>query len=254
MVDPGGGTSARDALEALLGGWGPELAETARGLAHAARLLDADLMGGRSPSSSVMRGSGSGADRAPRAASGFEGVAAHLARRARPRTAHGALPAEAGASPRAAPDGEARRALGLLIDLARRGSADARPLEEQRWRLWAARLARWSRSWSAARSALDELDAGAARCPDPPGAWLAAAAFEERLALALDRGDRRGARDLLAERPEHDGPTGALLRWADGDDEAAHRIGDADPGDWVGRALRGEPAAPLVVELDLEQA
>ena len=98
------------------------------------------------------------------------------------------------------------------------------------------------------------MEEGAARCPAPSGGWLAAAAFEERLALALDRGERRRAFELIGECPEHDGPTGALLRWAAGDDEAAHRIGDADPGDWAGRALRGDPDAPLLVELDLDRA
>ncbi len=254
VVDSSHGTSARDALEALLGGWSPERAETARGLAHAARLLDADLMGARSPSSAVMRGVEPEPARALDGASGLEEVALHLARRARPRTAHGALPSPAHVSPRAVPDEKAQRALGLLIASARRGAEDTGPLAEQRWHLWTARLARWSGAWSAARRALDELEAGAARRTDPPGVWLAAAAFEERLALALDRGDRRSARELLAERPEHDGPTGALLRWAAGDDEAAHRIGDADPGDWAGRALRGEPKAPLLVELDLDGA
>ena len=211
-------------------------------------------MGARSPSSSVMRGAGADGERASGAAPELEVVAAHLARRARPVTAHGALPSPVARSPRGAPDVEARRALGLLIDSARRESADRGPLEEQRWRLWAARLARWSRDWDAAGRALDEMGEGAARCPDPSGGWLAAAAFEERLALALDRGERRRAFELLGERPEHDGPTGALLRWAAGDDEAAHRIGDADPGDWAARALRCDPDAPLLVELDLDRA
>lgn len=254
MVDPGRGTSARDALEALLGGWGPERAEIARTLARAVRLVDADLMGARSPSSSVMRGAGAGGGRAPGAAPELEVIAAHLARRARPVTAHGVLPSPAARSQRGAPGEEARSALGLLIDSARRESADRGPLEEQRWRLWAARLARWSWDWDAADRALDGMEEGGARCPDPSGGWLAAAAFEERLALALDRGERRYAFELLGERPEHDGPTGALLRWAAGDDEAAHRIGDADPGDWAGRALRGDPDAPLLVELDLDRA
>ncbi|MEE2940882.1 MAG: hypothetical protein VX460_10890, partial [Planctomycetota bacterium] len=56
------------------------------------------------------------------------------------------------------------------------------------------------------------------------------------------------------ERPEHDGPTGAPQRTADGDVDSGRPLGVAAPRASAGRALRGEPAAPLVVELDLEQA
>ena len=126
-------------------------------------------------------------------------------------------------------------------------SADRGPEESALAADDAAQLARWSSGPLLTRGRGARRAGGGRRSAlldDPSGRRRLAAAQHVRGAArprARRAAARRGAFELLGERPEH-GPGARGLRWAAGGDEAAHRIGGADPGDW---ADRGEAVSAL---------